>query len=288
MFAFKHRHMKTLFTLSALLIGLLTHAQMVGYSIQENSPEDTRTNFVSIDFLGFDFGGNRNVNSLSIGANANWQLQKGLGVDGVLSYKIVSEAGLPPFILFNAGGYKLKSSGKTKEKDIKVRIGGEFVTVDNKSAFSESYIMVPGNQYHQSGLRGGLYLFKKAYKDQAISGKPEVPYTSAGVYAGWMKTVKTNLVLKVDDVKKPLHYRGFTKVYFDLLLTPISSFSYESQAHEEAAEVKNKLLGGRIGYMFYKDGPGVLDKITWGSEIGVRPIDGFFIRASIGYCIIRK
>ena len=91
MFAFKHRHMKTLFTLSALLIGLLTHAQMVGYSIQENSPEDTRTNFVSLDFLGFDFGGNRNVNSLSIGANANWQLQNGLGVDGVLSYKIVSE-----------------------------------------------------------------------------------------------------------------------------------------------------------------------------------------------------
>lgn len=265
-------------------------AQNVNYSILENNPESVASKFFGVELMGAEMGGKKNLNIISMGFNGVWELSSGLGLDGYARFKVIGDQAVPFSTNINVGGYKMMFGGKTNEKEIKVRVGGEFVEVDNQHAYSEKYIMVPALVQDMQGLRAGLYLNKKAYKEQGISGKPEIPYTSAGIYGGWIKTTKTNLAIQVNNSNdeslftEPVHYKGYAKIYIDAIIAPIASRDFGIYAPiADQSTVGNKVFGGRVGYIFYKNGVKWYDKLNFGVETGVRPIDGFYLIAMFGF-----
>lgn len=273
--------------------GSFLSAQEISYKVLEDDPSKVRSKFIALEFLNADIGGKQNVNTISVGANGIYSLGTDFGVEARLNYALVKEDGLPACFQIQAGVFKgfLKSSTK---KDIKVRVGGEFATEENKQVYNEKFILVPGTHQRVHGVRGGLYLNKKAYKEQGVSGKPEIPYTLIGVYGGWGMTRKSNLVVKINGSsdgnkmpKKPLYYKGLARIYVDAIVTPLASRDYPAAALDAQSTVKNKLIGARTGVMFYKDGPKWFNKFMWGVETGVRPLDGFYFSTSVGYSVFR-
>ncbi len=274
-----------------LLLGNLS-AQTISYEIVEDNPTTVRNKFIAVEFLNADIGGNRNLNTVGIGANAVWGLSDKLGLETRFGYALAKDEDLPSAFNFQAGVF-VGMVDKTKTKDIKVRIGGDFDTRENKHVYDEKFILVPGTNLNRHGVRGGLYMYKKGYK---LKGVGNIPYTLTGIYGGWSMTQKTNLVVQIkgsSDKKeempeKPLYYTGFTRVFVDAIVTPVAAQQVPSTGSEGEAQNINKLLGGRIGCQFYKDGPKWFNKFMWGLETGVRPLEGFYFATNVGYSIYRS
>lgn len=289
----KIRKTPLLGTFAAALFSFSSNAQTITYEIEQDDPSTVRNKFVAVEFLNADIGGNRNSNTIGIGANTAWGLTSKLGIEGKLNYAIFKDKNLPACISFQAGPY-IGLFSKTSKKDLKVRIGGEFTTEENKHVYNEKFIVVPATRLNTHGVRAGAYFNKKGYKEQGITGKPEIPYTLFGVYGGWSMTQKTNLVAKIkgssdgaDVPEQPLFYTGYTRIFLDAIITPVATRDYAASVLDANSTVKNKFFGGRLGFMFYKDGPKWYNKFMWGMEIGMRPIDGFYFNTSVGYSVFR-
>ncbi len=266
----------------ALLPILVLKAQNITYSIQQDDPYIVNGKFVAVEVMNAEFGGNKNTNTFSIGANSVYSISENFGVEGRINYAIAKDSDLPISFQFEGGGFK-SFTEKTKKKDLKVRIGGEFKTEENRNVYNEEFIWVPSTNLNMHGVRGGLYYSKKGLKDMGIH-----EYSMLGIYGGWSLVQKTNLVAEIKGredgksvPKQPLYYSGFTRYYVDIILTPVTSIDVVDPS------VYNRIFGVRTGVMFYKDGPKFLNKFMWGVETGVRPIDGFFFRALIGYSLYR-
>ena len=275
------------------LVPFSLSAQEITYQIQEDNPETVRSKFIAVEFLNADIGGNKNLNTVGIGANGVWGLTSRIGVEAKLNYTLFKDENLPACFQIQAGPY-LSFFSTTSTKDVKVRIGGEFDTEENKHVYKEKFINVPATRLNSHGMRAGLYFNKKGYKEQGIDGKPEIPYSLFGIYGGYSLIQKTNLVAKIlgsSDGEKvpeqPLFYTGFTRIYLDALITPVATRDYPQAALDANSTVKNKFFGGRLGCLFYKDGPKWYNKFMWGMEIGMRPIDGFYFSTSVGYSVFR-
>jgi hypothetical protein len=286
------KQMITLFAIAMLTAGKAQDNQ-VKYTVVENDPSVVRNKYIALEFLNADIGANSNVNTVGVGANGIWSLSDKLGLDARFHYVIFKVDELPACFQFQAGGFYSMSSS-VSQKDIKARFGGKSEVVENKHVQTENYIVVPANIQKEHALRGGLYLYKKGYKDQGINMKPEIPYLLGGVYAGYCLNKKTNLVLQFQKTEggikvpeKPQVYRGYTRIYFDAIVTPLATRDYNEAILESSSAVKNKLLGARLGFLFYTDGPKVLQRFMYGVETGIRPIDGFYFNASVGYTVFR-
>ncbi|MCR9171158.1 MAG: hypothetical protein NXI10_01605 [bacterium] len=289
----KNQTIRNIALAALLFLSFQTSAQTITYNILEDNPETVRNKFVAVEFLNADIGGNRNLNTVGIGANAAWGLTEKLGVEGRIGYALFKDENLPACFSIQAGPY-LGLISRKSTKDVKVRIGGEFDTEENKHVYKESFIYVPATRLNQHGVRGGVYFNKKGYKEQAINGKPEIPYSLFGVYGGWSMTQKTNLIAKIlgssdgENVPEmPLEYTGFTRIYVDALITPVATRNYPVGDINELSSVSNKMFGGRVGCMFYKDGKKWFNKFMWGVEVGMRPIDGFYFSTTVGYSVFR-
>lgn len=263
-------------------------SQDVAYKVVEDDPSKVRSKFIAVEWLNADFGGKKNLNTVGVGVNSVWSISESMGAEGRFNFPWAKDENLPFCFQFEAGVFKNLSSS-TKVKDVKVRYDGEFDVVENKHVYNEKYIKVPATRLRSNGVRAGLYTFKKGLK----IGSDELPYTLTGLYGGWSFIEKTNLVVrasedldsKLDDEKGTMFYSGFNRIYLDAIITPVASVTntFGSKVDLDGQTI----IGGRLGFMFYKDGPKFFDKLMWGGEIGYRSVDGFYLNVIAGFSVFR-
>ncbi len=263
-------------------------SQDVAYKVVEDDPSKVRSKFIAVEWLNADFGGKVNLNTIGIGVNSVWSLNETVGLEGRFNVPWAKDEDLPFCFQFEAGVFKNFGS-KTKVKDVKVRYDGEFDVVENEHVYKEKIIKVPATRLRSSGVRAGMYTFKKGVKD----GRDALPYTMAGIYGGWGFVEKTNLVVRasenldsdLNNEKGNMFYTGFTRIYLDGILTPLAPVY--SPSGQKLDVDRQTIIGGRLGFMFYKDGPKWFNKLMWGGEIGYRSIDGVYVNVIAGFSVFR-
>lgn len=267
--------------------GNYSQAQQVKYQILTDDPKQVKNSFIAVEFLNIDIGGKKNLNTIGLGVNGIYTINNKIGAEGNFRYALIKSAALPLSFSFEGGGYFMFKNAE-KTKPVKVRFGGDFGTSENKHVYNEKFIMVNAKHIVENSFRGGLYMHKKGYAEQDVVGKPEIPYFLTGIYGGIGVSKKVNLTVQVEGNKKETYVTGLTRIYGDLILTPVATRSFPIPAWENASTIKNKLFGFRVGASLYKDGPKWFNRFMLGLETGSRPIDGFFFRTWLGYEVYRE
>jgi hypothetical protein len=178
-------------------------------------------------------------------------------------------------------------------KTNKVNLNIERSTVNGKEVETTTYVMVPSTQYINSGVRAGLMNYGGCISyegPEEVFDSPEVlNYNVMGLYVGIFREKTKSVLISTDTYGKKgvsLH----TRVYFDALITPISSVSYKNVDYK--ASFKSPPIGARLGLAWY---PVLTRKETRGefkarrflfqTEVGYRRYDGLYFTGTMSFPI---
>jgi hypothetical protein len=281
----------------------VSNAQMVNYKILKDDPADVTNFWLYLDALHLDMGAkNMDGASFNIGLSSTANYKKHLGGD----------------FIFHYGWMTLGKSGADKNNlnnHIKVELGGFYtITARNKQVSTRvilsssssrrgSYtvtttksIMVPATKHLALGVRGGFYSVGGIYGTRDIETVPALPskinYRKTGMYVGLLSASTRNVFINTDTDGKAIR-SARTRLYADVLILPVTS------AKLNGVNYKSHLDPGVFGFRFgmqvlpvelrkVKDLNVKTKGMSYGVEIGVRPIDGFYIAGNVSFCIMRK
>ncbi len=281
--------MRIIFTLALVGCAFFTFAQQVTYQILEDNPGKAYTKFVAPEF-----GTEYNAANLSVfmGANARYGLTDLITLEGLAHLDVYQLNGKGPGFHLEAGGYlPLTSNIKNKVVPIilsynpyagtKYENGVQYNIEETKS------ITIPSGQYkNEMGVRAGLYQRRMGTSDLfgAINGAINL----TGVYLGGQWTSQAYVKAKINNDVERIG-AGFTRVYGDILVLPVSNLS-DPRANEDVKP--DGTFGWRVGFQWYvspHDGEyRFLSNSVFTAEIGKRPLSGFLFNLSWGFAFMNK
>jgi hypothetical protein len=278
-----------LLILIALSFGSL-NAQTVNYQVLEDDPDKAYTRFIAPE-LGVEY--NATDFSVSLGANGRYGLTKLLTLEGAARFDVFSSNAKSATYLVEGGVFfPLKSKVITKEVPIVLSYNPYAGTAykDGKSYNVEETksITIPSGQYkNEYGLRGGLHHRTVGVGD-LVSGISEGNITLGGIYLGGQMTSQAYVKAKInDDVER--YGAGFTRVYFDVMILPISDLDNPGLARTAKSDGS---MGWRVGYQWFvspHDGDyKFLGNSVFGAELGKRPLSGFLFNITWGLALNRS
>lgn len=281
--------MKQIITLLLVFSAFFSSAQQVTYKILEDSPEKAYTKFVAPE-LGSDY--NASNISIYLGANARYGLTDLITLEGIARLDVYQFSGKGPGFHLEAGGF-LPLTSKIKQKDIPIILSydpyagekwvdGRLVTYEETKS-----INIPNGKYiNEVGVRGGLYQRRIGAANMAETVNGAINLT--GVYIGGQWTSQAYLKAKINDDVERIG-AGFTRVYGDILVLPISNLSDPLANYNVEAD---GTFGWRVGFQWYlspHDGEYKwLSNSVFTAEIGKRPLSGFLFNMSWGFALMNN
>ncbi|MFY0606096.1 MAG: hypothetical protein JXR10_05235 [Cyclobacteriaceae bacterium] len=265
--------MKKLIAILSFLITLQSFGQ-ISYKIIEDDPSQIKTSFVGI---GIGFEGSVD-NALMIAAPARMSLSNGMAVEGIVGFDAYKLGGKGPTFLLD-GGLFLPLSAKTKTKDVRIVTAFEMESNAFTGERTETtrFFMAPATVDINYGARGGAY-FRTAGVEQTGFGEGTFA-TIGGIYLGGQMTSKAFVNTEVEGYKNPLAASAFTRVFFDLMVLPVSSVDDTTFGTNAK---KDKLIGWRTGLQMFgnahKGAKGFFTKAIYTMELGSRPLTGLYFQ----------
>lgn len=272
----------------------VTQGERMTYQILEDEPESANTNFIAPEF-----GAESNSTDLSIflGANARKAFVGNLTFEGLARFDVYSmNAGSASFQI-EAGGF-LPLITKEKNKEVPIMLsynpyaGKQYNTDDGKlyNVEETKYIKVPSGKYkNKYGIRGGLHFRSTGVADDIANLDPG-NINLGGLYIGGQMTSQAFVKALINDDVERIG-AGFTRLYADILVLPVSTVSDDMLL--DAEDLKSDgILGWRVGYQWYispHEGEyKFFGNSVFGAEIGSRPLSGFMFNFTWGYALNRS
>lgn len=280
--------MKSNFIFSLIMFSAyLLAAQQVTYQVLEDDPDKVYTKFIAPEF-----GAENNTTNLSLymGSSARYGLAGAITLEGVARLDVYQLNGSGPGFLLEAGGF-LPLRSKIKKKEVPVVLsydpyaGTTYKDGKKYNVEETRSITIPNGQYkNEVGVRGGVHNRRTGITD---NGQGNAIFLS-GVYLGGQFTSQAYVKTKINNDVERIG-AGFTRVYADLLVLPVST----PDAAAGLGDVKDDgTIGWRLGYQWYvspHDGDyKFLANSVFGAEIGSRPLTGFLFNISWGFAFLNQ
>ena len=279
--------MKFIFLTLGLLISSQLFAQQITYQVLEDNPDQAYSKFIAPEW-----GAESNTTNLSLflGANGRIGLTEVLTLEGVARIDLYQINGSGIGTLLEAGAF-LPLKSKIKEKKVPVILsynpyaGTTYKDGKRYNVEETRSITIPNGQYkNQVGVRGGLHNRLTSIYDNGAGGNIFL----SGVYLGGQWTSQAYVRTKINNDVERIG-AGFTRVYGDLLVLPVST----PDAAANTGDVKSDgILGWRIGYQWYVSPHNgdykFLANSVFGAEIGHRPLSGFMFNVSWGLAFLNS
>jgi hypothetical protein len=280
---------RPIIALTLLILCVTASAQQVTYQILEDNPEKAYTKFVA-PVLGSDYNAS-NV-SVYLGANARYGLTDLITLEGLARLDVYQYSGKGPGFHIEAGGF-LPLISKVKEKEIPIILsydpsaGQKWVDGQLRTYEETKSITIPNGKYiNEVGFRGGLYQRRMGAADMLETVNGAINLT--GVYLGGQWTSQAYLKAKINDDVERIG-AGFTRVYGDILILPISNLSDPLANYNVKPD---GTFGWRVGFQWYlspHDGEYKwLANSIFTAEIGKKPLSGFNFNLSWGFALMNK
>jgi|GEM_PF-1419899 len=272
-----------------LLCAFAGTAQNVNYKIIKDQPDDIANIWVNFELLQFELPiKNVSGTSFGLGLNSVFNYKNKLGGEATFRRSYLT-LGDKPRLQFELGGFYHLTS-KTKTRNQKVVLDSKSYSSGGKTYTSTKFIHVPASLMKSFGVRAGFNYNREFFEaDQEAHGfTGDYTYQFGGLYLGGLITSQMNLMIDTDNFGKA--GTGFVRRYYaDLLFNPIRSLK---DANTEVAYTANKpgMLGWRVGVEFLPPEPRKVQghALYIKTEVGMRPLDGFFMMASFGFSFKRK
>lgn len=264
-------------------------AQNLTYAVLIDDPDQANTSFIAPEF-----GMESNSTDLSIFVGANLRRSLGgLALEGIGRYDVWKINGTSA-AFFLEGGIYLPMNTKNKNKEVPVFLsynpyaGKKYENGKEYNIEETKYIKIPSGKYKNTyGLRGGVHLRRVGVSDDLSGDVDPGNIILGGIYLGGQFTsqafVKTLINNDVERIGA-----GFSRIYGDLLVFPISQLSDERLTAEAKSD---GIIGWRIGYQWYispHEGEyKFFGNSVFGAEIGNRPLSGFMFNVTWGWALFR-
>lgn len=279
--------MKFIFLTLGLLISSQLFSQQITYQVLEDNPDQAYSKFIAPEW-----GAESNTTNLSLflGANGRIGLTEVLTLEGVARIDLyqINGSGIGTLL---EGGVFLPLKSKIKEKKVPVILsynpyaGTTYKDGKRYNVEETRSITIPNGQYkNQVGVRGGLHNRLTSIYDNGAGGNIFL----SGVYLGGQWTSQAYVRTKINNDVERIG-AGFTRVYGDLLVLPVST----PDAAANTGDVKSDgILGWRVGYQWYVSPHNgdykFLANSVFGAEIGHRPLSGFMFNVSWGFAFLNS
>ncbi|WP_258101887.1 hypothetical protein [Marinoscillum pacificum] len=279
--------MKFIFLTLGLLISSQLFSQQITYQVLEDNPDQAYSKFIAPEW-----GAESNTTNLSLflGANGRIGLTEALTLEGVARIDLyqINGSGIGTLL---EGGVFLPLKSKIKEKKVPVILsynpyaGTTYKDGKRYNVEETRSITIPNGQYkNQVGVRGGLHNRLTSIYDNGAGGNIFL----SGVYLGGQWTSQAYVRTKINNDVERIG-AGFTRVYGDLLVLPVST----PDAAANTGDVKSDgILGWRVGYQWYVSPHNgdykFLANSVFGAEIGHRPLSGFMFNVSWGFAFLNS
>lgn len=281
---------KKILTILILLLTVATlKAQQVTYQVLEDNPDKVYTKFIAPEF-----GMESNSTNLSFfaGANTRMGLTEAITLEGIARLDLYQISGSGPSFLLEAGGF-LPLTSKIKKKEVPIVLSynpyAGTVYKDGRSYNVEETksIKIPEGQYrNELGGRGGLYMRKTGA--ESLAGNASSYILLTGAYLGGQWTSQAYVKTKINNDVERIG-AGFTRVYADLLVLPVSTL--DNPAANEGLKADGA-IGWRLGFQWYvspHDGDyKFLSNSVFTAELGKRPLTGFLFNMSWGFAFMNN
>jgi hypothetical protein len=280
------------------------NAQDISYKKLKDDPKDVNNMWIYLDLAHM----NANFKNIS-----GWSFNTGVwgvgdykdkfGGEFILRYgwlslgKLSDKEGKAHRQIEFGGFYHFTS--KDKIKNSKIVLSQSTSTQGNYQVTTTNYIMVPSNARTRLGARAGLVHFGGIYGPRSgISDDPELAslpeymnYSMTGVYIGLLNTSNRNLLVNTNSHGKRGNFR-YDRVFADLMVMPMISLKNGTTDYRN--QVKPGVLGWRLGWYAMPSevrkmkGHNVKTRgFSWGVEVGMRPLDGFYFGGTGAICLYR-
>ena len=293
-----------------LIIGALAlspvglQAQNVNYKIMKNDPKDAVNAWVYLDPMQMDFCvGNLMGSSFNLGAWTVLDYKNKMGAEaigryGYLTFAKFSDKDLKAHRQFE-GGVFLHLTDKIKVRNTKIILSQSSGTnSQGQSVTTTKYIMVPADKRVRLGVRGGaMHIGGPFDPSSALKPDPEIEnlgamnYGLTGIYLGLLNTSNKSVLINTDSHGKRGNFR-YDRVSFDVMFFPVRSVKQGDADRKDV--VKPGMLGWRFQWMALPSevrkmkGYDVKTRgLTFGVEVGMRPIDGLYFGGTMAICLYR-
>jgi len=283
----------------ALFIGLISsqlHAQTYQTQMLEDDPSKVLDKFIVVDILATDIDIDFQSSNIYLGASTYWPITDDLIVD--------SNIKIPYYQIGNGGfgitlepGVYFKLFTKNKSDDVPVVIESEiYADQIQKNGVTYNvdtykFLTAKGTYKDSYGVRGGLYFRQGPFtSDDLATEDIKTGSTLAGVYVGFQKVTQAFVALLVSGnglSNEKFIGAGFTKMYFDVMILPVSTIGDPAVL---AANERDGMFGFRAGFQWNKkpyDTP-IFGRAVYTAEIGTRPLMGFYISGGVGFKVFQQ
>lgn len=281
----KHRKLLCIILLSAFS----GQAQNVNYKIIKDQPDDAANLWVNFELLQFEMPlKNISGTSFNLGVSSVVNFRNKFGGEATFRRSYLT-LGNKPRLQFELGGF-YNLGTKTKIRSQKVVLDSKTYSSGGKTYTETKFIKVPATIMTSYGVRAGF-----AYNREFFEADPEVhgftgeySYQFGGLYLGGLMTKQMNMRINTDNFGTSGN--AFVRRYYaDLLFNPIRSLK---DANTDLAYTANRpgVLGWRAGVEFLPAEPRKVqgNALYIKAEVGMRPLDGFFMMAAFGFNFKRK
>lgn len=268
-------------------------AQSTRYQKTSDNPDDAINTMLSI--LPVDTyipSGKYSGLSICLGASGAYGLTSRIGFEGNASTSYVS---------IRPGGYTQVEGGaflnlrmREKTKNTRVILSYSRTSGVNSTTTSVSYLEVPARVKIATGLRGGLNYSSTGIKTDGIKvAAASGQLNLAGLYAGIQTTNKHLIKTQLQGESEPSPTGALFKLYADVLLYPVSSISDPFLD----SKLPSGNLGGRAGILWvvapytkrqHPNYRAFLHRLNISTEIGSKPVEGFYIKMGAGWGLFYK
>jgi hypothetical protein len=278
------------------------NAQMVNYKILKDDPHDVTNFWLYLDALQFDMGAkNMDGASFNIGLSSTANYKKNLGADFIFHYgwltmgKSKNNSELNNHSKLEVGGFYTITL-RNKIVSTKVVLSSR-TTYSGSTRYTQTRsIQVPATKHLAMGVRGGFYTNGGVFGTKDIENVPNIPsainYRKSGLYVGLLSVSTKNVFINTDTDGKA-HNSGRMRLYADILFLPVTSASLNGENYKSA--IGTDIFGFRFGMQSLpvelrkvKDLNTKTKGMSLGAEVGVRPIDGFYLACNVSFCLMRK
>ncbi len=281
----KHRKLLSILLLSAFS----SQAQDVQYKIIKDQPEDAANLWVNFELVNFEMPlKNFDGTSFNLGLNSVVNYKNKLGGEATFRRSYLT-LGDKPRLQFEIGGFYNLAS-KTKIRSQKVVLDSKSYTSGGKNYTETKFIKVPASIMKSYGVRAGFDYNREflGAEMEKHGFEGEYTYQFGGLYLGGLITKQMNMRINTDNYGTA--GTGFVRRYYvDLLINPIRKLT--DNANDLAyTTTRPGMIGWRAGVEALPPEPRKVQghALYYKIEVGMRPLDGFYMMGSFGFSFKRK
>lgn len=281
----KHRKLLCLF----LLCAFSSQAQNVEYKIIKDQPDDVSNLWVNFELVNFEMPlKNFDGTSFNLGLNSVVNYRNKLGAEATFRRSYLT-LGKKPRLQFEIGGFYNLAS-KTKSRKQKVVLDQSSYTSGGKTYTETKFIKVPSTIMSSYGVRAGFDYNREflgaEMENHGFDG--EFTYQFGGIYLGGLITKQMNMRINTDNFGTA--GAAFVRRYYvDVLINPIRKLTDNAT---DLAYTANRpgVIGWRAGIEALPAEPRKIQghALYYKIEVGMRPMDGFYMLGSFGFSFKRK